>query len=891
MTSDSTDRTPRPAAGASAADAAEVEALIGRRLGRFRIVESLGRGTMGQVLKARDQTLRRHVALKVVPYAADEPQQRKFLGQFIREARSAAALIHPHIVQILEVGRTRRFAYIAMELLEGGNLEQRVAEEGPLDHARACRWCAEAADGLDYAHGRGIIHRDIKPANIMLTDSGHAKVGDFGLARFTDQPTEGFDEQYRVVGTPYFMAPEVARGEQTRQSDIFALGGVLWYVLTGDPPFPVRRLQDVLKVQRELRLDDVRGERPDVPRELAHILDKALAREPEDRYASAGEMAADLRQAAVMDAQPITPARPARHAVRPRGRGWRETASPRAVGLTAAIVALLLALAAGATILALSWLRDEPGRPAQSTAAPETAEPPGESPVDAAPPEPSTNGAASPPSPGGDGQIAEPEGARPVVDSEPDPSIDAPPAVIEATLDVDPASPRSDGAERDEPSSMEMAALTTDLAVEAGPTPPAPPTADEPTVPAASTDAPPADSSRDEVATADSGSVRKGQADATAESPSAAPNPTPDPTPAADRPIAAYHAERGRDVIGEAAQRFDARRHLIAGRVRGLPARIGRRWRLALETGAPQPLMVWVDERRFRAWMDRRAVQSIRDLTDQPLTAEGPLVWSTIHQTAAVEVLDEADLRLADPPAEGELLAPSDRERLIDAALFGVPIRVHGEIASMTLIRDGDAAALRIAGAERTGDLRIVYTSNYFAAMTRKFGGHRGDGVVGMLVVAEGPVAYDPAGPTLTLTLPSTTQINEPALMAGPDADPVWPVDDPRIDRDVPVIDANDSDRIQRIVETGDEQTYGLRGTIKSIGPWRGGDGLAIILRPQLLVVTTPEAADRIQQRFAHPAAELRGKIVQANGVLRRPDGRGIRLKLNRAEDLRLLAD
>ncbi len=254
-------------------------------------------------------------------------------------------------------------------------------------------------------------------------------------------------------------------------------------------------------------------------------------------------------------------------------------------------------------------------------------------------------------------------------------------------------------------------------------------------------------------------------------------------------------------------------------------------------------------------------------------------------------MLDEADLRLADPPAEGELLAPTDRERLIDAALFGVPIRVHGQIASMTLIRDGDAAALRIAGAERPGDLRIVYTSNYFAAMTRKFGGYRGDGVVGMLVVAEGPVAHDPAGPTLTLTLPSTTRINEPALMAGPDADPVWPVDEPRIDRDVPVIDATDSDRIQRIVETGDEQTYGLRGTIKSIGPWRGGDGLAIILRPQLLVVTTPEAADRIQQRFAHPAAELRGKIVQINGVLRRPDGRGIRLKLNRAEDLRLLAD
>ncbi len=252
---------------------------------------------MGAVLLARDVTLHREVALKLLARKTDDDddEARKGAERFIAEARAAAKLVHPHIVQIFEVGVSGDNYFIAMEVVRQGTVEDLVKQQGPMDYRKACELAAQAAEALAYAHESDMIHRDIKPANLLLTDKGHVKIADFGLVR----AMSGEDTEKKVVGTPYYMSPEMAKAKSSPQSDIFALGAVLWFMLTGKPPFALNKPTDVVRIHHDIPLPDLRDFQPNAPSALIDLLHRALAYRPEDRFESAEDMAAELRTLAI----------------------------------------------------------------------------------------------------------------------------------------------------------------------------------------------------------------------------------------------------------------------------------------------------------------------------------------------------------------------------------------------------------------------------------------------------------------------------------------------------------------------------------------------------------------------------------------------------------------
>ncbi len=274
---------------------AAVDVLLAKgRVGRYKLIQLIGHGAMGSVLLGEDRTLNRRVALKVLPHESDTPEQQMFFEQFIREARSAAALMHHAIVQIFSVGISSGHAYIAMELLDGPDLACYVRDHGPMPVHLAASIAAEAAEGLAYAHDHGILHRDIKPANLVITKRNHCKICDFGVAQMLGSE-EDFELIFNVVGTPMYLSPEAARGQSSPASDLWALAGVLWFMLTGSPPFPIRDAADARRVHTQLPLPDMRQLRPDVPEGLVRVLERALALEPRDRYANGDELLAALK--------------------------------------------------------------------------------------------------------------------------------------------------------------------------------------------------------------------------------------------------------------------------------------------------------------------------------------------------------------------------------------------------------------------------------------------------------------------------------------------------------------------------------------------------------------------------------------------------------------------
>jgi serine/threonine protein kinase len=209
--------------------------LLGRTIGRFEILSELGRGGMAVVYRARQTDLERIVALKVLPPELSLDQS--YIARFRQEARSAAALEHPHIVPIYEVGAAEGLQYIAMKYIAGSTLKDSVQARGALDVHEAATMLDQVADALDYAHSQGVIHRDIKPSNIMVAKNGWAYLTDFGLAR--GSVTSGLTMAGTVMGTPEYMSPEQAMGLATigPPTDIYALGVVLYELLTGNMPF------------------------------------------------------------------------------------------------------------------------------------------------------------------------------------------------------------------------------------------------------------------------------------------------------------------------------------------------------------------------------------------------------------------------------------------------------------------------------------------------------------------------------------------------------------------------------------------------------------------------------------------------------------------------------
>jgi serine/threonine protein kinase/tetratricopeptide (TPR) repeat protein len=258
--------------------------------GKYRIIEEIGHGGMGVVYKAEDLKLKRSVALKFLPpHLMDSPELKE---RFLIEAQAAAALNHPNICVIHEVGESEERPYIAMEYVEGETLRERV-RKGPLEQEEALDIAAQVAAGLGEAHHKGIIHRDIKSANIMVTNKGQAKVMDFGLAKL--RGGSSMTKSQTTLGTVAYMSPEQARGRDLDQrTDIWSLGVVLYEMLSGKLPFRGDRDQAVIHSILHEAPESLKIVRPKLRPELAQIAGQALAKKPAERYQTMEEFRNDL---------------------------------------------------------------------------------------------------------------------------------------------------------------------------------------------------------------------------------------------------------------------------------------------------------------------------------------------------------------------------------------------------------------------------------------------------------------------------------------------------------------------------------------------------------------------------------------------------------------------
>jgi serine/threonine protein kinase len=294
--------------------------LIGQRLGEeYDVIAKIGGGGMADIYRAQQPAMGREVAIKVI-----QPAQREranFGERFEREAKLIASLSHPHIVKIFGYGVLRGFhlklidptadarqdlAYFVMELLPGGSLAALI-ERGSIPIQQITQYVAEVAGALDYAHLKGVIHCDMKPENILLDSMNHAFIADFGIARLVGGAAIVDPNLPKVAGTPYYMAPEQWNAEQTGTfTDVYALGAILFEMLTGQRPFNGSTPLQLMQAHITAPIPELHSYRPDLPDALQPILEKALAKNPADRYVYAGQLAESF--AAVV--QPRRPKRP-----------------------------------------------------------------------------------------------------------------------------------------------------------------------------------------------------------------------------------------------------------------------------------------------------------------------------------------------------------------------------------------------------------------------------------------------------------------------------------------------------------------------------------------------------------------------------------------------------
>ncbi|HEX2090046.1 MAG TPA: protein kinase [Actinomycetota bacterium] len=269
-------------------------ALIGARLGgRYEVRSLLGQGGMADVYSAQDTVLGRTVAVKVL--RGSLTSESRSLARFREEAEAAAALAHPNIVSLFDIGTDDRVPFIVMELIPGESLSEVIWREAPLPPERAAEIGEAVADALGFAHAAGIVHRDIKPGNIMLTPWGHVKVLDFGIARALSRARLTTSMELR--GTAEYLSPEQAKGgDLDGRSDIYSLGAVMFEMLTGRPPFEAESALAVARMQVETEPMPVRRLRASVPIPLETIVMRCLAKEPAGRYQRAAQLAADLRR-------------------------------------------------------------------------------------------------------------------------------------------------------------------------------------------------------------------------------------------------------------------------------------------------------------------------------------------------------------------------------------------------------------------------------------------------------------------------------------------------------------------------------------------------------------------------------------------------------------------
>src|SRR5258706_8006456 len=322
---------------AQEADSTVARFAAGAQLGPYKIEAPIGAGAMGEVVRARDTRLHRTVAIKVLPHdrVADPDRKRRFL----QEARAASALNHPNIVVIYDISSEAGTDFLVMEYVRGKTLKELITLQG-LPFADVCRYGAQIASALAAAHSAGIVHRDIKPANIMVTQEGQIKVLDFGVAKLTE-PVHAEGETRTqielttpgiVVGTVAYMSPEQTRGENLDgRSDIFSLGSVLYEAATGRLPF---QGASMLAVMHEIatRVPPAPSSlRAGLPPDFDRVVERALAKNRQDRYASAAELVGALQTLGPAPASATMPVAPA-----PPKRWWRLAGA-------AVVVALLIA--------------------------------------------------------------------------------------------------------------------------------------------------------------------------------------------------------------------------------------------------------------------------------------------------------------------------------------------------------------------------------------------------------------------------------------------------------------------------------------------------------------------------------------------------------------------
>ncbi len=299
--------------------------LVGRTLGQYQIVQRLGEGGMATVYKAFQPSLNRYVAIKVLPPDLAR-QQPDFAARFAREAHAVAQLQHPHILSIYDFGQEDGLSYIVMQYVEAGTLQQRMQQ--PMDLEAIAKIIEQLADALDYAHRRGVIHRDIKPTNVLMEDGRWPLLADFGIAKMLGGDT-GLTAAGVGIGTPAYMSPEQGRGQPvSARSDVYSLGVMLFEMLTGRVPFVADTPMGIVMQHILDPLPPPRSLNPAIPEAVERVIFSALAKDPNDRFASAGELAAALKKAAATGVAPsfvpqatkVTPAPPAIAVPKPRKR-------------------------------------------------------------------------------------------------------------------------------------------------------------------------------------------------------------------------------------------------------------------------------------------------------------------------------------------------------------------------------------------------------------------------------------------------------------------------------------------------------------------------------------------------------------------------------------------
>jgi serine/threonine protein kinase len=263
-------------------------------LGDFRLVARLGEGGMGTVYRARQISRPRDVAVKVL--SKELASKASFVQRFRREARLLTRLDHAHIIRCYAVGQSHGYYYLAMELAGGGSVQTWLERLGKLAFGDAIHIALACARALAHAHDLGMVHRDVKPDNLLLSSEGTVKLGDLGLAKAGDESVE-LTETGIGIGTPLYAPPEQSRDAKhaDARSDLYALGGVLYHLLAGQPPFAGDNFLAVLRAKEKGVFTPLRRHRPELPREVEWIMTRLLARLPEQRYPSCHELIEDLQ--------------------------------------------------------------------------------------------------------------------------------------------------------------------------------------------------------------------------------------------------------------------------------------------------------------------------------------------------------------------------------------------------------------------------------------------------------------------------------------------------------------------------------------------------------------------------------------------------------------------